>query len=68
VGRGEQYEVKGYYPTRLFWDVHHPHLLVCQARRALADNQLEQNGSVDNEVFLIINFIIEINELLLLFC
>jgi len=78
--RWQQYEVSGYYPTRLFWDVHCARLLVCEARRAQSENPLELNGTTDSEVVLIITLLslsllfcisiisFEISDLLLLFC
>ena len=44
----------GYYPTRLFWDVNHARLLVCEARRAQSEHSLEQNGAAGSEVVLMI--------------
>jgi len=55
LGRGQKYEVNGYYPIRLFWDVNDARLLVCEA---ILDSEyfLQQQATAadSNKVFVIV--------------
>ena len=55
LDRGQQFDVSGYYPTRLFWDMNDARLLVCEARRAQCETLQQQTALTDTEVFVVMS-------------
>jgi len=60
LDRGQQFEVNGYYPTRLFWDMSDARLLVCEATRARAENLQQLTAATDTEVVVVVIVVVVI--------